>query len=167
MRFYDFAVKWQNGKGEVKTFSIAAKHIHPNHFRKGTASDNRKDIKVRVLNVAEIWRRRKLKEQEALREAIRNSNVTRFEISPYLERWLGPHAVFYVPDVLLFEPAQCGRDCRKGWIEAILVGHVTAEVARFIAQLYFDNGPYEAAVEAARVGKSLSELERCFAREEE
>jgi hypothetical protein len=168
MRWYDFAVAWQNGKAEIENFSIAVpKHINPNHFRKGTASNNRKDVKGRILNRAEIWRRQKLKEQEVLLEAMHSPTVTRFEITPYLESWHPPFLVSYIPDVILFEPSEAGRNCRKGWIETVSIGRVAPDVAQYIAQLYFDSADHEAAVREASSGLSLTELKARFDRSED
>lgn len=163
MRWYSFTCLWKEGKGRIVDFSIRAKHLHPDHFKKGTAVDNRRDVKARALDRAEKWRRLKLKEQESLRELLDGDTALKFEITPDFSGFCTVQFVAsFIQGWLVYEPDKCGQYCRTGWLEVVPVGHFEADIARFIADLYFRNGPFEEAVKAARDGLSLAVLRDRF-----
>jgi hypothetical protein len=67
-RWYRFTCDWAQGrKGEIE-FEIATNHEHPDHWIKGTAPENRKDVQDAARRVSKIWRDEKLREQERLRQ---------------------------------------------------------------------------------------------------
>jgi hypothetical protein len=80
-RWYRFTCDWAHGRaGEIVEFEIAAKNQHPDNRIKGTARENRKDVRDVARRVSRFWRDEKLKEQEQLRQATRDPAAVQISV---------------------------------------------------------------------------------------
>jgi hypothetical protein len=157
-RWYRFTCDWANSDGELSEFVIAARHQHPDHWLKGTASENRQDVRKVARRVSRLWREEKLTEQERLRQVTTDAAAIEIRVSP---EWSGGRrqcCAWWIAKALLLEPSQFGRACRAGWIDVLPIGQGDMNVAKYITQVYADVGDEELACRAARRGLSLSEI---------
>jgi hypothetical protein len=157
-RAYRFVCSWKSGQGEITEFEIVAKTEDPNHGIKGTASENRKDVRTAAKQKAVLWREMKLKEQTELRAVCQSGAAVPLIVSSTLfgrkvQAW-------WIGKAVLLEPQQCGRHCKEGWIETLPIGNTSQDVAEFVAQVFADNSDDELCSEAARLGLSMDEIKR-------
>jgi hypothetical protein len=157
-RWYRFTCEWAHSDGELTEFVIVAKHEHPDNWLKGTAPENRKDVRNAARRVSKLWREKKLAEQEALRQATTDPAAVEIRVSA---EWSGGKRqcrAWWIGGAILLRPSDFGRACRAGWIDVLHVGHGDMNVAQYITQVYADAGDEELACRAARRGLSLSEI---------
>jgi hypothetical protein len=166
MRKYRFVCNWRSGQGEITEFEIVAKTENPNHGIKGTASENREDVKTVAKRTARLWREEKLKEQTELRTICQSDAAVPFIVSSSV--LFGRKAqAWWIGQAVLLEPNQCGRHCKQGWIETLPIGNASQDVAVFVAQVFADNGNDVLCTEAARLGLSMAEIKRVLVAGEE
>jgi hypothetical protein len=159
-RWYRFTCDWAQGQSGEVGLEIAAKHQHPDNWVKGTAPENRKDVRNVARRVSRLWRDEKLKEQDQLRQATRDPTAVQIFARPWFrgravaEAWL-------IGGALLLEPDRFGLTCREGWIEVLPIGGSDKQVAEYIAEIYGGGeGDVETAVKAAQEGLCLSDIKR-------
>jgi hypothetical protein len=161
-RTYKFACSWERGQvAELVEFEIVAKHEHPDNWLKGTAPQNRKDVRDVMRRVATLWRAEKLKEQESLRRNIQNNEAIRIVVQPKLFGGRTTYEAFWFRGAVVLEPKHFRRiNCRAGWMEVLPIGDSDREIAQYVAQVYADGGNDELATEAARNGLSLLQIQQ-------
>lgn len=166
-RAYEFTCCWQTEKmhGELKDFRIRSHSDDPNNNIKGTSVTSRNDVRAVALRTSHIWRSRKIKEQENLRQAICDPAV----IHLTAQTCWGLAEGWWIGEALLLKPGCYGYryGCRKEWIEVVPLKGVSDEVARFVFENYIEGQTETTAIEAAQRGLSLHEIKRVVSVEEE
>jgi hypothetical protein len=157
-RAYKFVCSWKNGQGEITEFEIQAKSENPNHVTKGTASENRKDVRTAAMKKARLWREMKLKEQAELRALCESGAAVSLIVYPSVFRRRSQ--AWWIDEAVLLKPSQCHRHCKEEWIETLPIGNTSKDVAELVAQVFADNGDDELCSKAARLGLSTAEIGR-------
>lgn len=165
-RTYEFKCYWPttNSTGVLKDFRIRTDSDVPNDYVKGTSPVNRMDVKAVALRNSKIWRDRKIQEQANLHYAINDPTA----IHLIAQTWRGPAEAWWISETLLLHPGKYGPyNCRKEWIEVILLLNVPFEVARYVFVKYVEGLHESTVIEAAQNGLSETEIIRVVAAEEE
>jgi hypothetical protein len=166
-RWYRFTCGWAQGQaGEIVEFEIAAKHQHPDNWIKGTAPENRKDVRDVARRVSRLWRDEKLKEQEQLRQATRDPAAVQISVKTDMFSGIRTEA-WWIGGAVLVERDRFLPNCREGWIEVLPIGDSDQEVAEYVAQIYADGGDVELALKAAQAGLCLSDVKRVITAKQE
>ena len=139
-------------------FAIHAKSKDPNHEIKGTASENRKDVRTAAMKKAALWREMKLKEQAEIRVLCESGTAVPLIVySAVLRR---KSQAWWIGEAVLLKPNQCGRFCKEGWIETLPIGNTSRDVAELVAQVFAENGDDELCLRTARLGLLVAEIRR-------
>jgi hypothetical protein len=149
-RAYGFVCSWNRGQG--------AKSKDPNHEIKGTASENRKDVRTAAMKKAALWRKMKLKEQAELRVLCESGAAVPLIV--YSAVFRRKSQAWWIGEAVLLKPNQCDRFCKEGWIETLPIGNTSQDVAELVAQVFAKNGDDELCLRAARLGLSVAEIRR-------
>lgn len=156
-RRYRFTCSWEGKhEAEITEFYVDAKSDHPGNWTKGTAPQNRRDIKKDAQSKSARWRKEKLEEQDQLKQRCQAPEAV--EIAVQTSRRKKCEA-WWIGKAILWEPHRFGRHCRPGWIEVLPIGDAGREIVELIVK-NCAGGPYdeEEIAEAAIAGLSLPEI---------
>ena len=163
-RIYRFTCIWKRGhSAEIDKFEIIANSEHRDHWLKGTAPTNRKDVRDVMRRVANIWRDEKLSEQKVLHRAIRSQAAERIAININRYGKTRSCVAWWISGKLLLKPKQFGRECVGSWIEVVPTGKLGRQGAESVAQMYSEHMDQYLITIAIKNELSLLEIERVVA----